>query len=279
MYQKHTRRQFLTNSLFAASAMSIVSDAGAEAPQKPKPKQLKLGLAAYTFRKFSLEQTLDFARKLDLKYICLKDFHLPLNSTEEQIKQVEEAVKKADIELYACGVIYMKTDEEVSQAFDYAKSAGMKMIIAGPNYELLELVNKKVQQYDIKLAIHNHGPGDKLYPTPDIVYEKIKFLDKRIGLCIDVGHTVRAGAEPAEAAKKFADRLLDVHIKDVSAAAKEGKTVETGRGIIDIPRLIKTLLKTGYDGIASFEYEKDPENPLAGLAESVGYIRGVLASF
>jgi sugar phosphate isomerase/epimerase len=240
--------------------------------------QMKLGLASYTFKKFSLDETLSAANRLGLKYIALKDFHLSLKSTPAECEKVAATVKKAGIELYGCGVIYMKNDNEVNQAFDYAKAAGVKVIIGSPEHELLPLVNKKVQEYDIKLAIHNHGPTDKNYPTPSSVYELIKDLDKRIGLCNDIGHTMRAGADPAETIEKFSDRLLDVHIKDVTAATAKGQTVEVGRGVIDIPKVVKVLLKIGYVGVVSFEYEKDADNPLAGLAESVGFVRGVLAA-
>jgi inosose dehydratase len=134
-----------------------------------------------------------------------------------------------------------------------------------------------VKQYDIKVAIHNHGPGDEVYPTPASAYELIKDLDPRIGLCNDVGHTCRSGIDPAVSAAKYADRLLDVHMKDVSAAVREGHTVEVGRGVIDIPKFLRTLVKINYQGIVSFEYEKDENDPLPGLSESVGYVRGVLA--
>jgi sugar phosphate isomerase/epimerase len=133
-----------------------------------------------------------------------------------------------------------------------------------------------VVESGIGLAIHNHGPEDKLFPTPASVYVKIKGLDKRIGLCIDVGHTTRAGIDPGVAAQQFADRLLDVHIKDVTAADKGGTTVEMGRGVIDIPGFIRTLVQLNYSGVLAFEYEKDGNDPLPGLAESVGYLRGVL---
>jgi sugar phosphate isomerase/epimerase len=172
----------------------------------------------------------------------------------------------------------MGNEKQVNDAFDYAKAAGMKVIVGVPQPEFLPLVNEKVRQYDIKVAIHNHGPTDKVYPTPASAYEKIKDLDKRIGLCNDIGHTIRAGIDPAESVKKYADRLLDVHIKDVSAANKDGSAVEVGRGVIDIPKFLKTLIKIEYDGIVSFEYEKDAKDPMAGLAESVGYVKGVLAA-
>jgi inosose dehydratase len=216
--------------------------------------------------------------RLDLKYISLKDFHLSLDSTPDECQKAAEQVRKAGIELYGGGVIYMKNEAEVHHAFDYAKAAGMKVIIGVPQHELLPLVNKKVQEYDIQLAIHNHGPTDKVYPTPASAYELIKDLDKRIGLCNDIGHTMRAGIDPAESVEKFADRLLDVHIKDVAEATKNGRAVEIGRGVIDIPKFIRTLLNIEYPGVAAVEYEKDADDPFSGLAESVGYVRGVMAA-
>jgi sugar phosphate isomerase/epimerase len=217
-------------------------------------------------------------KRVGLKYICFKDFHLKMDSTPEQIQETVQKVKDAGLVLYGGGVIYMKTEAEVNRAFEYAKAAGMRVIVGVPVPEVLPLVDKLVKQYDIKVAIHNHGPTDKVYPIPATAYEKIKDLDKRVGLCDDIGHTMRAGVDPCESAEKFADRLLDIHIKDVSAADAKGGAVEVGRGVIDIPRYIRTLVKIKYEGVVSFEYEKDADDPLAGLAESVGYVRGVMAA-
>jgi inosose dehydratase len=279
--EKQTRRQFLqVAGITAAASLTKSTDSLAQGQQAGASagKSLNLGLASYTLRKFSLDRTLEETARLGLKYIALKSYHLPLESTQAECEKVAEKVKKAGMELYGGGVIYMRNEAEVHRAFDYAKAAGMKVIIGAPEHELLPLVNKKVQEYDIKLAIHNHGPGDKNYPTPASACELIKDLDKRVGLCNDIGHTMRAGIEPAESVERFADRLLDVHIKDVSEATRKGHTVEIGRGVIDIPKVIKTLLKIEYRGVASFEYEKDEDDPFVGLAESVGYVRGVLAA-
>jgi sugar phosphate isomerase/epimerase len=150
------------------------------------------------------------------------------------------------------------------------------MIIGVPNHELLPMVNEKVISTNIRVAIHNHGPGDKLYPSPDDVYEKIKDLDKRIGLCIDIGHVQRLHQNPAEKLEKYKARLFDIHMKDVIAESEENSPVENGRGIIDIPKVLKTLKKIKYKGILAFEYEKDGDDPFPGLAESVGYARGVI---
>lgn len=279
---KTTRRDFirLAGVGVAAASLSPILEGSIKSLHEKNEKahkRLKLGMASYTFRKFNLEDTLAMTKRLGLQRIAFKSFHLALESTEEKIKAVAEKVKAAGLELYGCSVVYMQNEEEVYRTFSYAKAAGMKVIVGVPNHELLDLVNKKVQEFDIQLAIHNHGPGDKLYPTPESAYQKIRNLDPRIGLCLDIGHTQRSGIDPSASAEKFADRLYDVHIKDVTAASKEGRPVEVGRGVIDIPKFLRTLLKLNYKRIVSFEYEKDADDPLPGAAESLGYVKGVLS--
>jgi inosose dehydratase len=243
---------------------------------QPAGKKLKLGLASYSFHKFNLDQTLAAVKRAGLTHIALKDVHMAMNSTPAELQAIAAKVKAAGLSLYGAGVIYMKNEAEVNRAFEYAKNAGLKMIIGVPSHPLLPLVNKKVQEYDIRLAIHNHGPGDEVYPSPESVYNRIKDLDKRIGLCIDIGHTQRIGLDPAKMALKYADRLYDIHIKDVTGSTKDDKTLEIGRGVIDIPAFLKTLVKINYQGVVAFEYEKDANDPLPGLADSIGYVKGVL---
>jgi len=279
---EQSRRWFLQfvgiGAAFLAGTDRCPAQIGSAGKQKKTKPKFELGLASYTLRQFNLEETLAMTKKVGLKNICFKSFHLPLTSSPDQIKLTAQKVKNVGLNLYGGGVIGMKKENEVLQAFDYAKAAGMKVIIAAPSYDMLPLIDKKVKQYDIKVAIHNHGPGDKLFPTPAAALEKIENLDKRIGICHDIGHTKRYGSDPIAETRLCGDRLHDVHIKDVSAANKDGHAVEVGRGVIDIPRFLKTLIQMEYDGIVSFEYEKDAKDPLAGLAESVGYVKGVLAA-
>ncbi len=293
MKQNHDRREFLQIATAGAAALVAGPALGAEGGKKGKGRKkraetaapvggrtlpFELGLASYTLRKFDLAKTLEMTNRAGLKHIALKDVHLAMNSSPEQIKEVAAKVKEAGLDLYGGGVIYMKDEAQVNQAFAYAKTAGLRVIIGVPQPELLPLVDKKVKEYDIKIAIHNHGPGDKTYPVPATVYENIKNLDKRIGLCNDIGHTIRAGVDPAASIEQFADRLLDVHMKDETAADAKGNAIEVGRGVINIPQVIRVLVKINYTGIVSFEYEKSENDPLPGLAESVGYVRGVMAS-
>ena len=277
------RREFLKSSTLGMMAASF--DAGRKGPVYPdsnetggKAIRFGLGLASYTLREFNLEQTIDMTKRLALGKIILKSMHLPLESPEADVAAAAQKVRAAGLDLYGCGVVYMTNEAEVEQGFRYARAAGLRMIIGVPNPELLGLVEKKVKEFDIALAIHNHGPEDKLYPTPASAYERITKLDSRVGLCIDIGHTMRAGVDPSEAAQRCAGRLLDFHVKDVTSAAKEGDTIEMGRGVIDIPKFVRTIIKLGFPGTLAFEFEKDGSDPLPGLAESVGYLRGVLAA-
>jgi len=280
-----SRRKFVTvaglgvaAAALPASARGLVNEESRGAGEAGSEVGFTLGMASYTFREFGLDETLQMTVRLGLTKIAFKNFHLALDATRSEIEDVALKVKQAGLDLYGGGVIYMRSREEVNQAFEYAQAAGMRVIIGVPNHEFLPLVERKVQEYDIRLAIHNHGPGDQVYPTPESAYERVKDLDPRMGLCIDVGHTQRAGVDPSESVERFFDRLHDVHMKDVSAASREGGTVEVGRGVIDIPKLISTLKRLDYRGVVAFEHEKDGSDPLAGAAESVGFTRGVLAT-
>jgi sugar phosphate isomerase/epimerase len=154
----------------------------------------------------------------------------------------------------------------------------MKIIIGVPAHDLLGYVESFVKKTGIRVAIHNHGPGDDVYPSPQSVFDLIKDLDHGIGLCLDIGHTARMGLDPAGEARKYMNRLLDMHIKDITSAKAEGDTIEMGRGVIDLPSFFREITKGGYTGTASFEFEKDENDVMPGLAESVGYVRGILAS-
>lgn len=277
MTGNQSRRSFLQIGAAGLATLGTAGHVNATAAAGKKSKAVTLGMCSYTFRKFPLEQALTMTRRCGVDKIAFKSMHMPLDSSPEQIAQVIEKAKAAGLEAYGCGVVYMNTEAEVQQAFDYAKAAGMKIIIGVPKHELLDATEARVKQYDIRVAIHNHGPSDKVYPTPESVYEKIKGRDPRMGLCIDVGHTQRSGIDPAKAVKDFADRVFDIHVKDVSAATEEGKTVEIGRGVIDIPGLLNALVSIKYNGVMALEYEKDESEPLPGSAESIGYLRGVLS--
>lgn len=275
-----SRRSFITSvGLLGAASMNfgtlpILSN---HTPQNQS--ELKLGLATYSTRKYTLEETLEIAKTVGLPRLSIKDkFHLPINQTPANIKIELQKIKNSGIKFYGGGVFYMKTKEEVDNVFEYAKLTGISTIVGVPTIDLIPVVNKKIKEYDIMVAVHNHGPEDETYPTCESIYELIQNLDSRFGLCMDIGHTQRCGINPADEIIRFKDRLLDLHLKDVSKAETDGEELEIGRGVIDIPAVIKALKTIDYKYVASFEFEKDPENILPGLSESVGYVKGIIDS-
>ena len=255
------------------------------AQERPNPQpapetseKFKVGMAGYSFNKFNLDQTLEMMNKCDVKYLCIKDFHLPLNSTDEQIVEFHSKLKAKGVTGYAVGPIYMRSEEEIDRAFEYAKRVGVKLVVGVPNVDLLPYVDQKVKEYDFNYAIHLHGPDIDIYQDADDVWDKVKDLDPRIGMCLDIGHDTRNGKDPVRDLKKYHKRVFDVHIKDVTGTTKAGYSVEVGRGIIDIPAFVKMLRKVGYTGACSLEHERNMNDPLQGIAESLGYFRGVIAS-
>ncbi len=274
---KNSRRSFIQLSALslASAATPAVAAPGFTLDLNHNQPALDIGIAGYTFVKFNLEQSIAMMKKLNIKNLSIKDFHLPINSNQETISAVKAQLAGANIKLYAVGVIYMKTQQAVDDAFAYAQRAGVDLIVGVPNYDLLDYTEQKVKETNVRIAIHNHGPEDALYPGPEQVWDRIKNRDNRMGLCLDIGHATRAGSDLVKAIKQYSSRLFDLHIKDVTAAEKDAKAMEIGRGVIDFCTVVKALKKINYQGICSIEFEKDMTNPLAGMAESLGYFKGV----
>jgi sugar phosphate isomerase/epimerase len=275
-----TRRNFVKKAGAGLLTIGAIPLAGSELYGKTtghsaKDELFKLAIAGYSFVRFDIDQSLAMMQRMDVHYLCIKDFHLPLDSNEAQIAEFHAKLASKGVTGYAVGPIYMKSEAEVDRGFAYAKRTGVKLIVGVPNYELLPYVDKKVKEYDFHYAIHIHGPDIKTYPNAKDVIDHVKDLDPRIGMCLDVGHDMRDGFDPIDDLKKYAHRVFDMHIKNVTAASKEGKTCEMGRGVINIPALVRMLRKVKYSGACSLEFEKDMNDPLAGLAESIGYWRGV----
>jgi len=276
---KANRRNFLKLSGLGMAAVAIPGITRSEpiSTKKSNSSAVRLGLASYTLRKMNLDDALSVCQRLAIKHISLKDFHLKLTSTDAEIAEAVKKCKDSGVELGSGGVIYMKSEAEVDAAFEYARKAGINMIIGVPQHEMLPYAEKKVKEYNIRLAIHNHGPGDKVYPSCESAYVLIKNMDPRMGLCLDIGHTQRIQRDPSADMKDYFERIFEIHMKDVTSSDSDGKAIEVGRGVIDIPGFLKTVLKMKFSGIVSFEYEKEDADPVPGLAESLGYVKGVLS--
>jgi inosose dehydratase len=279
------RRRFLQTSLLGSSAALALASLGRNAfgavtkPERDPDGGLKLGMASYTYRNFTLDQAIEMTKQAGFKYINLKDVHLPLKSTTEERQAARQKIGAAGLKLMGGGVIYIKNDEaEIQRIFDYARESGMPVIVCSPVPEALDAVEKQAKANNILVAIHNHGPTDKTYPSPMDVFAMVKDRDPLMGICMDIGHTVRIGVDPVECIEKCGDRMHDLHMKDETKATKDGKPAELGRGVIDIVGVLKALSARKFPYHIGLEYEANPANPQPYVMECAGYLRGAVAA-
>ena len=245
-----------------------------------KPSPIQLGLASYTFRNFTRTQTIGFMKQLNVVALNPKDLkdHLPMDPVEEAKALADYAA--SGISLHAAGVIYFPNDEDddIRAKFEYVKRAGISVIVAGdPAPATLPRLEKFAKEYDIRIAIHNHGPEDKVFPSPLDVLKAVKNLDPRMGCCIDIGHTVRAGTDIVQAIHEVGARLFNIHSKDLTDFHNKDSQVAVGAGIMPFRKIFEALIHTSYKGFVDLEYEVHGDDPMPGVIESFAYMRGVLA--
>lgn len=278
-----SRRDFVGITAAAATAWAAADPVLALTQERARATagsngRLNLGLASYSMRELSLDQALEGAKSLGVTSMTFKDVHLPRTDAPEKTRALSAKIKAAGIQIAGGGTITLENDPvQIKKDFEYAKNAGFPLIFISPDPAALDTIEQMVKTYDIRVAIHNHGPEDKWWPRPQDAYAAIKSRDRRMGLCIDVGHTTRANTNPAQACRECRDRLYDMHVKDLKSTELHSDT-EVGRGIINFPELFKTLLDIGYQGQVGLEYEINAKNPIPGMIESMAYMRGVLAA-
>lgn len=276
-----TRRSILKSAALTAACSAIQPMISfAQTPAGNDDKQfhgLRVGACSYSVRAFPLAEALQDIKRLGVHYLSLKEVHLPLSSTPDQRKQVKQQAEDLGLTITSCGVIYLKDDEaSMHQAFDYVRDLGASVAVIGVTHEQLPTLDKVIRSYDLKAAIHNHGPNDKRFPSPLEVYDAIKGLDKRIGVCMDIGHTFRMHEDIVDDIKRTFDRLYSMHFKDLESDHIDAKGVPVGTGVMPIIAILRELVRSNYKGEVQLEYEVEAKDPVPGMAESFGYMRGVL---
>jgi len=278
-----SRRDFVRSSALSATALAIPGEA-ATALAKPQSKDqvptIHLGLASYTFRNFERAKMIAFMKQLNVSALNAKDVKDHLPTDEQQERTALDDYKAAGIKLHAAGVIYFGKDEDADMRpkFEYAKRAGLSVLVAGdPTPQTLPRLEKFAREYDMRIAIHNHGPEDKMWASPLDVLKAVKNMDPRLGCCIDVGHTARAGTDVVQAIHAAGPRLFNMHIKDLTSFTDKESQVAVGDGKMPIKKIFEALIAVNYNGFVDLEYEVHPDDPMPGVISSFAYMRGVLA--
>lgn len=278
------RRRFLRH-LFAGTAAATAgwmlpgrAAAGRiTAPANEAP--VRLGVASYSLRAFDRAEAIRMIQALRTPYVSVKSFHLPYDLAPAEMAAAAGAFREAGLQLVSGGnnTIEKDTDEHVQAFFDYAKAAGLPMLVIAPIPDALPRIERFVKAYDVKVAIHNHGPEDSYYPAPADALKLIRNMDPRVGLCVDVGHTARAGVDVVQAIADAGDRVLDLHMKDLRDLSDRESQCIVGEGAMPVREIFAQLARMNYPGTANLEYEIDEKNPLPGMKQSFAYMRGVLA--
>jgi sugar phosphate isomerase/epimerase len=275
---KTTRRSLLGAAAgFAGWSALDIRPAAAEI--ELTPWGFKLGVATYSLRSFPRAKAIEMVQSLKTPWISIKDVHLSQKISPAEIEAGRKEFEAAGLKIMSGGNVDMKETaiEGIRPHFEYAKHAGMPMMVCAPSPANVKLVEQLVKEYNIRCAIHNHGPEDKFFPTPQSVLAAVKDLDPRMGLCLDIGHTTRTGTDVVKCIADAGSRLLDMHVKDLADLMVSGSQCDVGDGKMPFPAIFKALKKLNYTGCINLEYEINDKDPLPGMQRSFSYMRGVLA--
>jgi len=278
MKTETTRRGFLA-AAGGIAGLSAVGVTPASARIEPSPWGIKLGVATYSLRSFDRPKAIEMLKALQAPWISIKDVHLSQKLTPEEVRAAAKEFTAAGLKIMSGGNIDLKenTVEGLRPHFEYAKNAGMAIMVCAPTHDNIKQIETLVKEYNIKIAIHNHGPEDKQYPTPQSVLEVVRNLDPRCGLCMDIGHSARTGIDVVKTIADAGTRLLDMHVKDLNDMSVKESQCDVGDGAMPFPAIFKQLKKMNYQGCVNLEYEINAKDPLPGMQRSFSYMRGVLA--
>ena len=285
------RRRFLRESsgrfggLALSTTLSAALLARCSAAGDPEPEvsstetnyydPFDMGFQSYSLRHFTeMKDLLEQAGRLGLHHVELYRGHLPTSTPPTELEQVRKRLASVGLTANAFGVEHFSEDHEANEAlFKFGKALGVRCLSADPTKGAFVSLEKLVKEYDVQIAIHNHGPEDERWRRPEWILEAVTDLDPRIGACADLGHFIRADVDPIDALELLGPRVLGVHLKDFDP---QGNDVVLGQGQLDVGRTLATLVKIGFDGPLSLEFEGDKENPIPKMLECLAIVRAAL---
>ena len=242
--------------------------------------KLKLGIQLYSLREFKVDQALQHAKDCGFDQVEFYSGMFPLDSSKEKIAEIVAMVKKLDLTISAHGVNRFTKDAAANRkAFEFAKAAGIKTLSADPDPDSFDSLNGLVKEFDVRIAIHNHGPTHRYNKAIDVL-RAIEGKDERIGACADLGHYIRSGEQPVDVIRLLKGRLYGVHLKDFAEMQDKTKGVILGKGHLDCAAVVDALAKTNFpaDGAFSLEYEENSKDPISDIRECYAIARRALDS-
>ncbi len=265
-----TRRDVLRSAAAGAAALALPAWRGEE--------KIKLGVASYSLRKFKRAQAIEMVKACGTPYVNLKSFHLPYELSAAELAAGRKEFDDAGLQVVGSGNNSLSKEADIAKLFDYARAARFPLLVIAPKPDLLPKIEEAVKKTGIPVAIHNHGPEDKQFPAPSDALKRIKDLDPRVGLCVDIGHTTRTGKDVVQEIADAGARVLDLHMKDLRDLMDKKTQVPVGDGKMPVAEIFKQLIRQRFAGYANLEYEIDADDPLPGMKKSFEFMRRIAAS-
>lgn len=248
----------------------------------------RFGIQLYTFNRFPFVEAVDKAREAGVRAVEGFAWHkIGPDTGDAQLNHTAppEAIEKAQKKLDEAGMRLVgyyvgdwgKDEAEIRKIFEFGKKMGVQFFVGEPNPEQLKTIDKLAQEYQIKLAFHNH-PKDPNKPEyknwdPDEVMAMIKPYSPQIGICADTGHMLRSGLDPVEGLRKYEGRIVSMHVKDVNEKGGKGRDVPLGTGVGNVKGQLEELKRQNFQGFIMIEYESNMEDNLADVKESLAFLR------
>lgn len=272
-----TRRSFLSTSSLIAATLACGTLPAALRPAKYKGP--KLGIQLYSLRGYSRDEALKHASEMGFEQVEFYSGMLPLDASDEEIEATKKKVSDLGMSISGHGVNRLTKDAaENRKVFEFAKKLGTPCITADPDLDSFDNLNELVKEFDIRVAIHNHGPGHRYNKAIDVL-RVIEGRDERIGACADLGHYIRSGQNAPEVIRLLKGRLYGIHLKDFAEMKDQTKGVILGKGHLDVEAVFFELQEAGFpdNGALSLEYEENEKNPLADIRECYAVARAAMA--
>ncbi|MCA9157812.1 MAG: sugar phosphate isomerase/epimerase [Planctomycetales bacterium] len=261
------RRSFLATSGFAvAGVASLRSRPAWGAPLAATPR-LQLGIQLYSLREFPVAQALEHAAKIGFSQVEFYSGMLPTNASAETLDETRKAVADLGMTISSHGVNHVGSDRKANEKlFEFGKALGVKSITIDPDPDSFDQLDELVKAFDMRVAIHNHGPHHRYNKAVDVL-RAVEKHDERIGACADLGHYIRSGEKPTEVIRLLRGRLYGIHLKDFSAMEDKANGVILGQGHLNVDAVMDALVAVDFpaDGALSLEYEENPHNPITDI--------------
>ncbi|MFN9720815.1 MAG: sugar phosphate isomerase/epimerase family protein [Planctomycetota bacterium] len=273
---RQSRRIFLqrTSAVAAAAACGALS----ASVQSAEPGGPKLGIQLYSLRGYKADEALKHASDMGFEQVEFYSGMLPLNSSDEEIAAMKKKVADLGMSVSGHGVNrFTKDATENRKMFEFAKKLGTPCITADPDFDSFDSLNDLVQEFDIRIAIHNHGPNHRYNKAIDVL-RVIENRDVRIGACADLGHYIRSGQNAGEVIRLLKGRLYGIHLKDFAEMQDKTKGVILGKGHLNVEEVFTELKLANFptNGALSLEYEENEKNPLADIRECYKVARAAM---